>query len=160
VSLDPHPRPSLYADLDSNIAIVRERASSVCVRESKLLCVRLRDPTTRVLRLFVPGGAIEPNETAEQAAIRETHEETGYTVVRAGTDLRIARYPFVWNGQTFAVTTHFVPVRLLDPCATASEVHDASYHEGVIWLALADVPAAFAFQQDMLAAVQSLLAAR
>lgn len=31
-------------------------------------------------RWALPGGAIEPHETAEQAVIREVEEETGYTV--------------------------------------------------------------------------------
>src|SRR5262245_50329253 len=58
----------------------RIRASVVCVYRAQLLCVRLRDPLTRIDRLFVPGGEIEPGETAAAAAYRETLEETGYQV--------------------------------------------------------------------------------
>jgi 8-oxo-dGTP pyrophosphatase MutT (NUDIX family) len=127
------------------------------VHDARLLCVRLRDPTTRVVRHFVPGGAIEPSETPEQAAIRETYEETGYAVVRDGSDVQIAHYPFDWNGQLFAVTTHFVRVRLIDPSLPPAVVDDATYHEGVTWLALADVPREFAFLPEMRDAVLYLI---
>jgi 8-oxo-dGTP pyrophosphatase MutT (NUDIX family) len=158
VTLDPQHGPSVYADLATRIGISRERASSVCVHDAQLLCVRLRDPTTRVVRCFVPGGAIEPSETPEQAAIRETVEETGYEVARDRGDVQIARYPFDWNGQLFAVTTHFVRVRLIDPSRPPAVVNDATYLEGVTWLALADVPREFAFLPEMRDAVLNLIA--
>src|SRR5690606_29243378 len=80
------PREGVFRELPASagsgiIAGMRRlRASTVCVNDSALLCVRLRDPSSGVVRLFVPGGAVDAGETPAQAAARETHEETGYAV--------------------------------------------------------------------------------
>jgi 8-oxo-dGTP pyrophosphatase MutT (NUDIX family) len=135
----------------------RTRASIVCVHEGRLLCVQLRDPVTRVARLFPPGGAIEPGETPLTAAVRETLEETGYRVVANAARSNVARYPYVWNGVERAVTTHFFAGTLVDPLQPPEPVSDAHYNEATVWLELAAVPASLAFQAEILAAVLSLL---
>jgi 8-oxo-dGTP pyrophosphatase MutT (NUDIX family) len=135
----------------------RERASAVCVHAGQLLTVLLRDPVTHTARLFVPGGAIEAGESPEEAAIRETLEETGYTVARTPRAPVVAHYPFTWAGQAFAVTTHFFAVQLADASASAAPVHDASYLEGTHWIALSEVPAQLGFDGNILAAVKQLL---
>lgn len=135
----------------------RTRASAVCVHDGKLLCVRLRDPHTSVSRLFVPGGKVESGETPREAAEREVLEETGYVVLAdAGSEL-IAHYDFTWNGVDLAVTTHFLRAVLLEPARAARTVQDASYLEGVEWLAVGRVPHALAFDANILRAVMALL---
>jgi 8-oxo-dGTP pyrophosphatase MutT (NUDIX family) len=139
--------------------IPRQRASVVCVHAGRLLCVQLRDPTTRVARLFVPGGAIEAGETPEQAAVRETLEETGHHV-RLLPRSQLARYPYVWNGQSFDVSTHFIAAELSEPNTPPHAVDDAAYNECVVWLGLEAVPFAMSFEPTMLAAVVALLPLR
>jgi 8-oxo-dGTP pyrophosphatase MutT (NUDIX family) len=58
----------------------RHRASVVCETEGHLLLVRLRDPTTKAVHFYPPGGGIEPGESPAQTAERETLEETGLQV--------------------------------------------------------------------------------
>jgi len=135
----------------------RVRASAVCVHDRCLLCVRLRDPSTHVARLFVPGGAVEPGETPVQAALRETLEETGYRVRAEREQALVARYPFTWNEQRFQVTTHFFATQLIDPAAPPKVVSDAGYHEGVHWLPLDAVVAELGFCSEILSAVMQLL---
>jgi tRNA(adenine34) deaminase len=136
----------------------RVRASIVCVHDSELLCVRLRDPKTRIAQLFPPGGAIEPGESASAAAEREALEETGYRVVLASGQAHVARYPYTWNGTLHRVTTHFFRAWLLDGKHGAAPVHDASYHEGVVWLPLSELDRALGFEPVILAAVRALAA--
>ena len=45
-----------------------------------MLLVEHEDPSTKARFWSVPGGGIEEGESQEQAAIRETMEETGYHV--------------------------------------------------------------------------------
>jgi len=62
--------------------------------DNRLLLIRYEDP--RVLPKFrhfwaTVGGAVEPDETVEQAAVREIEEETGLRDVNLG--------PVVWYGE-------------------------------------------------------------
>lgn len=52
---------------------------AVVVSEGKLLMIRRREPEGDLL-WALPGGAIEPGETPNDAAVRETVEETGLVV--------------------------------------------------------------------------------
>ena len=54
----------------------------------------------------LPGGGIEPTETAREAAVRETREETGYSVVSKSESFT-NEYEFLWNGQTYNCRTHW-----------------------------------------------------
>jgi len=121
------------------------------------LCVALRDPSTRIVRVFPPGGALEPGESAAQAAVRETLEETGYAVRLQAREPSVAAYPYTWNGQLFSVTTHFFAADLIDPGAPPLAVDDESYLEGTCWVELAHVPDVLGFDRAIQAAVLQLL---
>jgi tRNA(adenine34) deaminase len=137
----------------------RIRASAVCVFRAQLLCVRLRDPLTRVDRLFVPGGEIEPGETAAAAACRETVEETGYRVEIAPESEVVVHHDFTWNGVLFDVTTHYFRASLLDGGMSGMRAAEPAYNEGVRWLALEDVERELGFCTPILGAVRMLLGA-
>jgi tRNA(adenine34) deaminase len=143
--------------LPSNAVKQRIRASVVCVHRAHLLCVRLRDPTTRVPRWFVPGGAIEPGESPRDSAVREALEETGYCVALDDARELTLRYPYEWNGSMLDVTTHFFRATLVDPDAVPAPVCDASYHEGVAWLPLSELEQAIGFHSGMYRSVLALL---
>jgi tRNA(adenine34) deaminase len=136
----------------------RLRASVVCVARDALLAVRLEDPASRVVRDFLPGGAIEPGETPGAAAVRETLEETGYAVVLVPGAAVTSRYPFRWNGVDYDCTTHFFGARLVEAAALPAPVDDASYHRGVVWIPRDEVRARLDFHVDIWRAVESLLA--
>lgn len=54
-------------------------SAAIIVQENRVLMVRRRIGEGELLWQF-PAGGIEPGETAEQAAARETNEETGLSV--------------------------------------------------------------------------------
>ena len=61
-------------DLDGAIA------AAVIVRDGTVLLIRRRQKEGTLL-WALPSGGVEPGETAEQAAVRETREEVGLTVL-------------------------------------------------------------------------------
>jgi 8-oxo-dGTP diphosphatase len=54
-------------------------SAAIIVDQGRVLMVRRRISEGELMWQF-PAGAIEPGETAEEAAVRETFEETGLTV--------------------------------------------------------------------------------
>jgi 8-oxo-dGTP pyrophosphatase MutT (NUDIX family) len=136
----------------------RHRASVVCETEGHLLLVRLRDPTTRAVHVYPPGGGIEPGESPVQTAERETKEETGLCVrVEASLEL-IDEYPFTWDGVDYDCTTHYLAATLEDPFdPSPAPVEDAPYHEGAAWVPTAEALAQLAVHPRIKTAVSRLL---
>jgi 8-oxo-dGTP diphosphatase len=69
-----------------------ESASAIVFNENSTRVLMLKREDFRIWVL--PGGGIEAGETREQAAIRETREETGYEIA---IDRLVGRY---WHPQT------------------------------------------------------------
>jgi tRNA(adenine34) deaminase len=139
----------------------RVRASAVVEHQGLLLTFRAVDPTTKREYLFLPGGGIEPDETAPEAAARETFEETGFQIHVDPMSAVDREYLFFWNGEDYDCLTIFYRGYLASPLASlqAPEVDDADYNLGVVWLPVDQIPSAFAYSQEILAAVQELLSA-
>ena len=72
-----------------------ETASTLTVHDGKVLLIRRKYPPNPGLWAF-PGGRIEPGESAAQAAVRETLEETG-CAVEAGERLGVYVWPRWWQ---------------------------------------------------------------
>jgi 8-oxo-dGTP pyrophosphatase MutT (NUDIX family) len=134
----------------------RLRASVVCVDNGDLLCVRLRDPVSRIARLFAPGGGVEAPETTAEAAVRETREETGLEVsVDTMTELT-ARYRYAWAGVDIDCETHFFRAQLRSSRSSPAPVRDAAYNEGVVWLPLSRL-AELDFHAPIAQAIRAML---
>lgn len=115
---------------------LRRRAGVIVIHEHKILLVRLTDPANHKSYLFPPGGSIELGESPEEAAIRETKEETGYAVEITG-PAKIHRYDFRWAGVLHSCETHFFPAALIEEVGPAEEA--------VIWQPLSQLSQAITY---------------
>ena len=122
----------------------RHRTAMICVHKDALLVCWFRDPHSGREFYVVPGGKIESQESARECAERETWEETGYRVRARGEAVTTTRYPFEWAGQVYdCVTTWFVGT-LTNPEESPAPVADADFNLRTAWLALGEIPSAFA----------------
>lgn len=80
-------------------------AGVVCVKDGQVLLVRRGTPPMTG-QWSLPGGRIEPGETAKEAALRELHEETGVEARLAG--LIDVVDAIVKNRDGTLVTRHYV----------------------------------------------------
>lgn len=133
----------------------RVRTSAVVVHNGKILSFRAIDPSSGQEYYFLPGGKIESDETAPEAAEREALEETGYQIQVYPESCVDSEYVFEWNGESFNCLTLFYRgiLKSEDP----SPVNDASYNKGVHWVAVKDVKKYFSYSAEILEAVESLL---
>jgi len=131
--------------------ITRHRASLIVVHGDQLLGFYADDPTTHRRYFFLPGGKIEANESPETTALRECREETGYEVFLE-TGLRTSRtYEFEWDKKIHVCETQFLSARLKS--TNAAQVSDASYHRGVAWIHVSEIPKMFAYHEAIRSAV-------
>ena len=120
--------PPATAVVPSVFCAVRDTAG-------RLLLVRRCDSGTWEM----PGGQVDVGESAEQAAVRETREESGMSVVVGGvvgvfTDPHhVVRSRAGTVRQQFVVVFHALPVAGT-PCGDQRETSEAA------WIAVADLP--------------------
>lgn len=120
-----HP-PAQAAAIAYRYAEGQDRGAGVCYRagDSVLLLLRAPSATDYPLTWCFPGGGIDEGETPEQAAIRESTEEIGYT---PETPLRLIDWLDGFSTFAIDVEAPFVPTLNAE-------------HLGYVWVPLATLP--------------------
>jgi len=81
---------------------IRVAARVLLVDEAeRVLLLRSVDPADGSVFWYPPGGGIEPDEDAAQAAVREVWEETGLGGVRLDGEVWRRRHRFTWGATTY-----------------------------------------------------------
>ena len=119
-----------------------------------MLGIELEDPASRERCWSLPGGAIEPGETAEEGAVRETLEETGYSVSLTSPAF-VNHYLFHWNNHTYDCTTHWFSADL--DHEEQAVVDDASYLLRNAWLPWPESRSLFLYNDGLAEAVSHFL---
>ena len=103
-------------------------ASAVIVQDGRLLLARRRQQEGTVL-WALPGGAVEPGESVEEAAVRETLEETGLTVE--------ARQ--VLGSRVHPATKRFMSYVACDVIAGTPYIGDPDEHDAVEFVRIGEL---------------------
>jgi len=123
----------------SNLKL-RKRSSVVCINDEKILVVEMTHPSDlHKTHFFLPGGKIEPGESPWQTAVRETLEETGYTVTIDKQSQRVAQYLFAWGAVNYICQTHFFRATLCETNALNASERKCEEILNSFWLPLPEV---------------------
>jgi 8-oxo-dGTP pyrophosphatase MutT (NUDIX family) len=94
-----------------------------------------------VNELRLPKGHIDPGETAEEAAVREVGEESGYWGVEIVADLGVVHSSFVYEDVQYERDERYFLMRLADVKRDAPQpVSDEEALFEPRWLSLAEAP--------------------
>jgi len=101
-------------------------ASTILLDETRQKIVMVRSQKDGKFNWTTPGGAVEPGETLEQAAIRETKEECGYDV-RIGGLHSVREMFFETSGHHVVIFTFYAAIiggelEIMDPDGDIVEV--------------------------------------
>jgi len=106
----------------------RHGVIAVCTREDKLLVIRRSRFVIAPGTLCFPGGGIEPDETPEQALVREFREELGETIIPVRQ---------IWESTTpWRVHLRWWTVRLPEPFTLTPNPQEV---ESATWLTFAEL---------------------
>ena len=120
-------------------------AGGVAINDrNEVLLIRTRDLEDKPVLTF-PKGHIEKNETPEQAAVRETLEETGWKCSITG-KLRKTGYSFLFDNRRIDKTVDWF---LMKPEHMISGP-DGAETEGILWLEVTRAKARLTYPADRL----------
>jgi len=125
------------------------------VEETHLLL--LDRPRRAEVRL--PKGHIDPGESAEEAALRETCEESGYCDLEILADLGRRTVEFEYKGRHYEREDHYFLMRLLSARQTARPASDARQFK-VVWAPLSEACGQLTFEIEQLFAQDAAVALR
>jgi 8-oxo-dGTP pyrophosphatase MutT (NUDIX family) len=94
---------------------------------NRLLLIHARDAKSQVECWYPVGGGVEPGETLQEAASRETLEETGLADLPLGIPVWRRDHTYDFNGQSFAVHEEWLLHRVdhFDPTPTHLSDYEA-----------------------------------
>ena len=127
------------------IVAQREILPHLSAAETYLLL--LDRPSRAEVRL--PKGHIDPGESAEVAALRETCEEAGYCDLRILADLGRRTVEFDYKGAHYIRSDHYFLMQLLSARQTPRPPNDAKQFQ-VMWAPLADAGRRLTFEIEQL----------
>ncbi|MEU0690490.1 NUDIX hydrolase [Streptomyces uncialis] len=104
-------------------------AAAIVVQDSRVLMVRRRVSEGQLSWQF-PAGEVEPGESRENAAVRETHEETGLKV----NALKLL------GERVHPATGRLMSYTACEVISGTAHVADAEELDELAWVAHADVP--------------------
>jgi 8-oxo-dGTP diphosphatase len=104
-------------------------SAGIVVQANRVLMVRRRIKEGELMWQF-PAGAIEAGETAEQAAVRETEEETGLTVEAVK----------LLGERVHPKTGRMMSYTACEPVSGEAFVADAEELAEVAWVAHSEIP--------------------
>ena len=98
----------------------------------------------------LPKGHVEPNETLEATAVRETREETGFANLRLLANLGTLKAEYPYRGNwTMRDETYFL-MQLLDGVPAETHDYDDAQHDretfNLLWLPLPDAAEQLSFE--------------
>ncbi|MFD4739070.1 NUDIX hydrolase [Streptomyces virginiae] len=115
--------------MNDNAPPQRRVAGAVVVHEGRVLLVRRRVAEGQLSWQF-PAGKVEPGESCDEAAVRETKEEAGLDVV-----------PLVRLGErVHPITGRQVSYTACEVVGGAAHVADADEIAEVAWVTLSEIP--------------------
>ncbi|MQS36145.1 NUDIX hydrolase [Streptomyces katsurahamanus] len=104
-------------------------AAAIVVHDNRVLMVRRRVSEGQLSWQF-PAGKVEPGESRENAAVRETHEETG---------LKVNALELLGE-RIHPVTGRLMSYTACEVVSGTAHVADAEELDEVAWVAHADIP--------------------
>jgi len=135
----------------------RTRASLIVLHNEKLLGFLGKDPQSGKEYFFLPGGQVEPHESAPESAVRECLEETGFQAEVIPSLCVDKEYPFHWNGEDYDCLTLFYGGRLKSFLQHPRPEAEPRYNLGVQWISLEAVPERLNYCQEILEATLEII---
>ena len=126
-------------------------AGGVVIHAGRMLL--LDRPSRGEIRL--PKGHVDPGESVEETALRETEEESGYADLEIVQDLGRRVVEFEYNGRRVVREEHYFLMRLRSDRQTPRDAKDHAQFE-VLWVAAHEAPDQLTYAAEQEVATHAL----
>ena len=137
---------------------IKIRSTCLCIQNTSLLLIQMKDPLNGKIYWYPPGGKIEHGETPKTAVEREVYEETGSVLKLLSEEFATVEYTANWCGKDyFCINYTFIGNLISNSSEKNTNILSREYELELKWIDFADLDQYLYFSPTLLETTKKII---